>query len=159
MRRCLAADSSWCLDVSSWRSGTWQPCCSVGTRLEWAKSNSITCIICIHVTCYCYNTFCPLYIHQNIIIDSFSSFDDDTCNAVVCLSTKSNCIISCLYRPPGCDLGSFSNALNFISDFINSNNNLDKLQCFLFGDFNFPQLNWYDNQITKFTSPSELELN
>ena len=81
-----------------------------------------------------------LYIHHKIIIDSFSSFDDDTCSAVVCLSTKSRCIISCIYRPPNSGRDSFSNVLNFISQFINLNNNLDKLQCFLFGDFNFPSL-------------------
>ena len=99
-----------------------------------------------------------LYIHNSIIIDCFSCYDDDFCSAVVCLSTTSNCVIACLYRPPGCSKESFSNTLNFISEFINSNNNLNKLQCFLFGDFNFPQLCWKNSQITSYVSLSSIEL-
>ena len=77
----------------------------------------------------------------------------------MCLSTKSNCIIACVYRPPNTDIESFSNLLGFISTFIDTHNKLDKLQIFLFGDFNFPQINWKSGSIAEYKTPSEVALN
>lgn len=91
-----------------------------------------------------------LYIHESIIIDIFDSFDDDTCNAVICLSSKSNAIICCIYRPPSAGQNSFINMLNFISRFIDTHNKSDKLKTFLFGDFNFPDIHWKNDQITEY---------
>ena len=97
-----------------------------------------------------------LYIHNSIIIDSFSSFNDDICSAVACLSRTSNCIIFSIYRPPIASLNSFSDLINFLDKFINKFNVLDKLQIFLFGDFNFPKILWNNNSITEYVSPSEI---
>ena len=83
-----------------------------------------------------------LYISKDIVIDEYDSYDDDTCNAVICLSIKSKCIVACLYRPPGSDKKCFSNALSFISSFIKLHNKLDKFSVLLFGDFNFPRVSW-----------------
>ena len=83
-----------------------------------------------------------LYIHNNITIDNFSLFEDDTCSAIACLSKNSNCVIICVYRPPSASEISFSNIINFLNNLIFSHNNLDKLQIFVFGDFNFPHLAW-----------------
>ena len=47
---------------------------------------------------------------------------------------------------------SFSNLLQFLSNFIDSNNSLNKFPVFLFGDFNFPSICW-DNLLSKRTSP------
>ena len=99
-----------------------------------------------------------LYIHNSIHIDTFSCFDDDICNAVICVSTSSKCIISCIYRPPTASVDSFSNLLNFIDNFINLHNKLDKFKSFLFGDFNFPQLNWKDCELQNYSSPATTKL-
>ena len=95
-----------------------------------------------------------LYIHNSITIDTFSLFDDDTCSAVICLSKNSNCIICCLYRPPNSSYNSFRNTISFLNNFILSHNTLDKLQIFLFGDFNFPNLSWHNDQITEYNTLS-----
>ena len=39
-----------------------------------------------------------LYIHNSIIVNNFSSFNDNTCSAVACFCSNSNCIIFCIYR-------------------------------------------------------------
>ena len=77
---------------------------------------------------------------------------------MICLSTRLNCIISCIYRPPNTDKLSFLNLLNFINNFINTHNQLDKRQVFIFGDFNFPKLNWKDDNILEFDTPSAVDL-
>ena len=73
-----------------------------------------------------------LYAHDSIVIDSFSSYDDDTCNGVICLSSKSGCIISCVYRPPNACQTSFSLLLKFLDTFITTHNKLNKLSILLF---------------------------
>ena len=99
-----------------------------------------------------------LYVHDSIVVDNFSSFDDDTCSGVICLSTQSSCFIACVYRPPSASVESFSNLLIFISEFINAHNKLDKMKIFLFGDFNFPKISWEEDKITVFSTPSENNL-
>lgn len=59
-----------------------------------------------------------LYIHKDIIIDFESSFDDDVCNAITCVSKSSKCVICCIYRPPNSPDQNFSNLLDHVSDFI-----------------------------------------
>ncbi len=97
-----------------------------------------------------------LYIHNSIVIDSFLCYDDDTCNGVVCFSKKSNCIICSVYRPPNSSQLSFFNLLQFVSNFISSNNANDKIKVFLFGDFNFPDISWQTNCVTEYLGPSAI---
>ena len=97
-----------------------------------------------------------LYIHNTIIINNFSSFNDDTCSAVACFSSTSNCIIFCIYRPPNASLQSFKKLINFIENFIKLYNVNDNLQLLLFGDFNFPNILWGENLITEYVTPSQV---
>ena len=83
-----------------------------------------------------------LYINNKISIDNSSYYNDDQCSAVICVSKKSKCIICNVYRPPTTTDSSFSNLLNFIRNFIQLYNVLDKLQLFIFGDFNLPNFCW-----------------
>ena len=83
-----------------------------------------------------------LYILNSIPIEKTVSFDDNTCNAVICLSNKCKCIIISLYRPPNASNESFTRLLNFIEDFSTKHNEQNKLRNFIFGDFNFPGVTW-----------------
>ena len=83
-----------------------------------------------------------VYVHESIIIDFSSSYDDDICSAVICISKSKQCFISCVYRPPSCSDNSFLNVIKFIENFIHKYNNLDKFNIFIFGDFNFPSIKW-----------------
>ena len=83
-----------------------------------------------------------LYIHKDITIDFESSFDDDVCNAIMCVSKTSRCVICCIYRPPSSPEQSFSNLLSHVSDFIEQYNASDKFSNFIYGDFNFPDISW-----------------
>ena len=40
-----------------------------------------------------------LYIHQKIMINEYSTFDDDICQGVFCYSKIFKCLIGCIYRP------------------------------------------------------------
>ena len=82
-----------------------------------------------------------LYVHQNIIIDNFSIFDDDVCQGVICLSSLSKCIIACVYRPPTASPSSFSSLLLFLNNFILQHNSSNTNTLLTFGDFNLPKLN------------------
>ena len=90
-----------------------------------------------------------VYVHNNIIIDSTFSYDDNICNAIVCLSKKSKVIIACIYRPPNLEDSSFSKLLNGVGSFIDRYNSLNKFHIFIFGDFNFPQICWKDISLSK----------
>ena len=83
-----------------------------------------------------------LYINNNIIIDGTETYDDDKCEAVVCISKLSSCIFCCLYRPPTAPPSSFNGVLKFLEDFIMQHDPLSKFNLLLFGDFNLPNLKW-----------------
>ena len=87
-----------------------------------------------------------LYVNKKIIIDCVENFDDDECCAVICLSKISKCFIGCIYRPPTSSLSSFSDLLSRITNFVSLHNPLNKFHLHLFGDFNFPDILWENNQ-------------
>ena len=87
-----------------------------------------------------------LYINDEICVDVMKSYDDDTCNGIVCLSKNSNSIIICVYRPPSASKDSFLNLLKFINDLFFSHNELNKYNVTIFGDFNFPKITWNEIQ-------------
>ena len=99
-----------------------------------------------------------LYIHRDIIVDISSSYDDDICSGVACLSKKSNCIIVCLYRPPGSSEQSFSKLLDFFSTFFALHNPLNRFHKFIFGDFNFPQISWNNFNSLSYKTPQLVKL-
>ena len=100
-----------------------------------------------------------LYIHNSITIDISSSFDDDVCSVIICLSKSRKCIIASVYRPPGADDQSFANVIEFIQSFIDKhrNNNLNLYSTIIFGDFNFPGITWSDSSF-RFPNSSNLSL-
>ena len=63
-----------------------------------------------------------MYIHQNISIDDIVYFNDDQCAAIICLSKRRKCLISCVYRPPTASHSSFSNLLEFLSSYFSLHN-------------------------------------
>ena len=83
-----------------------------------------------------------LYVHKDIIIETCSNYDDDICSGIACFSKKNNCFIICVYRPPGSSVQSFSNLVEFVDDFIIQHKNSNKFTIYIFGDFNFPKIDW-----------------
>ena len=97
-----------------------------------------------------------LYIHRKIIIDNFETFDNNSCNGIVCLSRNSGCIIACIYRPPNSGNDSFSQLLDYLNSFISIHNSQNRYQLFLFGDFNLPQINWNSLTLNKVDQSADL---
>ena len=87
-----------------------------------------------------------LYIYKSIPIDDYGSFDDNTCNGLICLSRRYQCFMVSLYRPPNSDSKSFCDVLEFLNKFVLKHNAGEEYQCLIFGDFNFPWIRW-DGQI------------
>ena len=83
-----------------------------------------------------------VYIHNEILIEETDTFDDDVCSAVICSSKRWRCIIASVYRPPSSSKESFSKLLKFINEFIEKRRKSMKYQLFIFGDFNFPNIEW-----------------
>ena len=99
-----------------------------------------------------------LYIHNSLTIDTFSSFNDDICSVIMCLSKSRKCIIASVYRPPGACDQSFANVIKFIESFIDEQtNDVDKYSTIIFGDFNFPSITW-SNSCFRFPNSSNLSL-
>ena len=94
-----------------------------------------------------------LYVNNDIIIDYTVSYDDNTCNGIICLSKKSKCFISCIYRPPNSGESSFSKLLKFMENFIQQHDPHNKFYNFIFGDFNLPQISWNNVTSTKNITP------
>ena len=98
------------------------------------------------------NGGCLIYVKNEIIIEESMSYDDDTCNAVVCSSKRSQCIIASVYRPPNAKDQSFLNMLNFISEFVENCRKTNNYQLLIFGDFNFPNTTWTDSKTSSSAS-------
>ena len=93
-----------------------------------------------------------MYIHSDIVIDTSTSYDDNSCCGLICVSKKHNCFIVCMYRPPTSSEESFSNLLKFFDDFIKMSNRSNKYHIYIFGDFNFPKVPWNNLSSLKSTS-------
>ena len=85
-----------------------------------------------------------IYSHDSIAISSVEMFSDKHCQAVLLYSESHNFIISGVYRPPDAPLGSFTNMITKIQDFINKYNNPDIM---IQGDLNFPNVIWSNSTI------------
>ena len=87
-----------------------------------------------------------LYILDTIPINESESFDDGTCSCVACVSSTRKCIIVSFYRPPNSGPKSFENILNLLDKFIIKFNHDNRLNLIIFGDYNFPGVNWDTGQ-------------
>ena len=99
-----------------------------------------------------------LYVHNTLPISDLSTYDDDTCEAII-LSIKSiNMKVAAVYRPPDTGIDSFENLLTFLHKNQNSGDPDKYIYFLIMGDFNFPYINWEGNQRNlseKHTSKSE----
>ena len=93
-----------------------------------------------------------IFVNNDITIDFSFSYDDDICNAIICVSKQNKIIVGCIYRPPSADDISFSNMLCDINKFIEEHSAEDKFDTVLFGDFNFPLINWNYLSSSKLTN-------
>ena len=80
-----------------------------------------------------------LYLHQSIPITDSVTFDNDVCEAVICISTPTKSIIACIYRPPDTFTSEFQELLNFLEETINK---YPDYEINILGDLNFPNICW-----------------
>ena len=99
-----------------------------------------------------------LYIKEDIVITSTLTYDDDTCQAVFCISPPLKLMIFSAYKPCDASPKSFSNLLSFISTCINKSEHPDSFTILVLGDFNFPDLWTTDSEEVCGVSISETAL-
>ena len=80
-----------------------------------------------------------LYAHQDLPITNVSTFDDKTCQLLMCTCETSKMIICVLYRPPEASTTSLQSCLNNIQEYLLGK---DDFEICLLGDFNFPNISW-----------------
>ncbi len=85
-----------------------------------------------------------LYSHDSIPITNLQTFDDQTCQVLLCTCESSKVIVCVLYRPPDASLSSFKTCLSFISDYIADH---DSYEMCLLGDYNLPLIDWNTNSV------------
>ena len=88
-----------------------------------------------------------LYMHNKLPVSNVKTYDDNICQALICLCEISKMIVCVLYRPPRCPEGSFVSCLGFITDYIDSVG--DEYELSLLGDFNVPPVDWEANSVIK----------
>ena len=83
-----------------------------------------------------------IYLHKDIVVEETMTYDDDFCNAVICLCRNPDFILVCIYRPPNTPFESFKNLLGFLETFFHKYNSSSNTQIQIFYDFNFPNISW-----------------
>jgi hypothetical protein len=83
-----------------------------------------------------------LYIHEDLIVSSTSSYDDNTCEAIICTIENIDTVIASVYRPPKASEKDFANTLKFLEEYILSTTSDKPHDIFITGDFNLPNINW-----------------
>ena len=86
-----------------------------------------------------------LYCDEKLPITNLQTYDDQTCEALICTCELSKMIICVLYRPPGTSDTSFKSCIDFISKYIGPDN--DGYELILLGDFNLPLIDWKDRSL------------
>ena len=88
-----------------------------------------------------------LYVHNTLPVSDVSTYEDGTCEAVICTIKSINTKAVAVYRPPGSadtDVQSFGNLLSFLHNKLNTGE--DKhTDLLIMGDFNFPGIKWCEN--------------
>jgi hypothetical protein len=83
-----------------------------------------------------------LYVHNSLPTSNVRTFDDGTCEAVMCYIKSINTIVTSIYRPPDTSVSSFENLLKFIQETITEIANNNHCDLILMGDFNLPSMHW-----------------
>ena len=92
------------------------------------------------------------YIKEGYTISNVSSYSDSMTETLCLYINELNIGLVTVYRPPGCDTGSFRNSLNSIDKWIISMIKFKNLKIVMTGDFNFGFLKtWDTNTIVEFT--------
>ena len=89
---------------------------------------------------------CITYIHESIPVGETLRFDNKFCEVVVTPLEKVTTAVVNIYRPPNTPLYKFTEAINFIQNFIYSVN--DSWTFLISGDLNFPNIDWTSLSIT-----------
>ena len=97
-----------------------------------------------------------LYIKKELPITKVDCFNDEVCQAVICLSPPTKLVIGCVYKPPDASQQSFTAVLKFLQTFISSLDSPDHHKIVILGDFNFPNISWTDLSIKR-TTPALAE--
>ena len=81
-----------------------------------------------------------LYIHEQIPISSIERYDDNVCQAVVCVSSATSFIYACVYKPCDATDKSFSKMLQFLHNSFYHTAESYRYTKVVLGDLNFPNL-------------------
>ena len=87
-----------------------------------------------------------LYIHKQFPVTNVKIHDDGTNEIVACTIPNIKVIPICLYKPPDSSSESFSEALYFLSSYLDSIEDCISYNILLLGDFNFPEISWKDKK-------------
>ena len=83
-----------------------------------------------------------LYIHESIAVTHESSFDDGTCEAILCTIPSISTVLINVYRPPDASLKSFTALLKHIQSYFDETSEEKYHDVNIMGDFNFPNIDW-----------------
>ena len=86
-----------------------------------------------------------LYVHDKLPVTGFKKFDDNFCQALICLCETSKMVVCVLYRPPRCPEYSFRSCLKFVTEYMDGIS--DEYELSMLGDFNIPPVDWSTNSI------------
>ena len=98
-----------------------------------------------------------MYIHNDFPVTNFHSYDDSTCEAIICNIDSLNTIVASVYRPPETDNESFRKVINFLQSHINSQTRNKHKNILVAGDFNLPHLTWSDDPSTQYATTNNRE--
>ena len=96
-----------------------------------------------------------LYVHNSFPVIDVKSYDDDINEVVICTIPTDKIILACLYRPPESTLDSFTEAIKFISDYLNSLDDCFKYKVLILGDFNLPDVDWTQKNSSNLSQSSK----
>ena len=82
-----------------------------------------------------------LYIRDTLVVSNVKTFDDNTCESVICTIDSMNTIDASIYRPPTASFSSISKVVSHMQDYLDASNN-DQKSVYVTGDFNLPNMNW-----------------
>ena len=86
-----------------------------------------------------------IFVHNKFPVTRQFSYSNSYCEAAMVYLSDLNMIISAVYRPPRCPENHFQQCLAEITKFISC---IDSPEIMIVGDFNFPFINWENNNLT-----------
>ena len=83
-----------------------------------------------------------LYIHSSLTYENVSTYNDHTCEAVICTLGSIDTVISCVYRPPDASDFQTKHVLSFLSSYLSSTEEESYKDQMLADNFNLPNIDW-----------------